>query len=154
MRDTRRSRSSTRSASSLLCVGWRGGWAVGERREGWRRLEKRRVKEGGERSGVADEYTHAADTQHPAMKRAVSDLKARGDTTFLCLSNSNEVYIGTILEVSKGLGGDEATRADESTGESDKLAGTRRLVYAGISSPRGQLRWAQASTRRFCSTRQ
>lgn len=37
---------------------------------------------------------------HPAMKRAVTNLKARGDTTFLCLSNSNEVYIGTILEVS------------------------------------------------------
>lgn len=34
------------------------------------------------------------------MKRAVTNLKARGDTTFLCLSNSNEVYIGTILEVS------------------------------------------------------
>lgn len=39
-------------------------------------------------------------TQHPAMKRAVTNLKNRGDTTFLCLSNSNEVYIGTILEVS------------------------------------------------------
>lgn len=36
---------------------------------------------------------------HPAMKRAVTNLKARGDSTFLCLSNSNEVYIGTILEV-------------------------------------------------------
>jgi pyridoxal phosphate phosphatase PHOSPHO2 len=34
------------------------------------------------------------------MKRAVTNLKKRGDTTFLCLSNSNEVYIGTILEVS------------------------------------------------------
>lgn len=37
---------------------------------------------------------------HPAMKRAVTNLKNRGETTFLCLSNSNEVYIGTILEVS------------------------------------------------------
>lgn len=36
---------------------------------------------------------------HPAMKRAVTNLKNRGETTFLCLSNSNEVYIGTILEV-------------------------------------------------------
>lgn len=34
------------------------------------------------------------------MKRAVNSLKNRGETTFLCLSNSNEVYIGTILEVS------------------------------------------------------
>jgi hypothetical protein len=38
--------------------------------------------------------------QHPAMKRAVTGLKGRGETTFLCLSNSNEVYISTILEVS------------------------------------------------------
>ncbi|WWC64507.1 uncharacterized protein I303_107117 [Kwoniella dejecticola CBS 10117] len=36
---------------------------------------------------------------HPAMKRAVTSLQSRSkDTTFLCLSNSNEVYIGTILE--------------------------------------------------------
>ncbi|KAI9634169.1 phosphatase phospho-type [Dioszegia hungarica] len=36
---------------------------------------------------------------HPAMKRAVLGLKERlADTTFLCLSNSNEIYIGTILE--------------------------------------------------------
>lgn len=40
---------------------------------------------------------------HPAMKRAVTNLKNRGETTFLCLSNSNEVYIGTILEVSTAL---------------------------------------------------
>ncbi|WVR00130.1 hypothetical protein IAU59_007272 [Kwoniella sp. CBS 9459] len=36
---------------------------------------------------------------HPAMKRAVTSLQERNkDTTFLCLSNSNEVYINTILE--------------------------------------------------------
>lgn len=35
------------------------------------------------------------------MKRAVLELKKRlPETTFVCLSNSNEVYIGTILEVS------------------------------------------------------
>lgn len=35
------------------------------------------------------------------MKRAVTSLKERSsDTTFLCLSNSNEIYISTILEVS------------------------------------------------------
>ena len=39
--------------------------------------------------------------QHPAMKRGVRNLKARQDvdTTFLCLSNSNKVYIDTILQV-------------------------------------------------------
>ncbi|KAK8853277.1 hypothetical protein IAR55_003981 [Kwoniella newhampshirensis] len=36
---------------------------------------------------------------HPAMRRAVTSLKGRNaDTTFLCLSNSNEIYISTILE--------------------------------------------------------
>ncbi|RXK35649.1 pyridoxal phosphate phosphatase phospho2 [Tremella mesenterica] len=35
---------------------------------------------------------------HPAMKRAVLSLKERSpETTFICLSNSNEIYIGTIL---------------------------------------------------------
>lgn len=38
--------------------------------------------------------------QHPAMKRAVLGLKARKpDTKFVCLSNSNKIYINTILEV-------------------------------------------------------
>lgn len=41
------------------------------------------------------------------MKRAVLGLKERlPNTTFLCLSNSNEIYISTILEVGpfrKGL---------------------------------------------------
>ena len=44
---------------------------------------------------------HKADAppQHPAMIRAVKDLKAQGKTTFLCLSNENEVFIKTILKV-------------------------------------------------------
>jgi len=39
---------------------------------------------------------------HPAMVRGVTDLKAKGKTTFLCLSNANSVFISTILK-SKGL---------------------------------------------------
>ncbi|KAF8740794.1 hypothetical protein AX14_007170 [Amanita brunnescens Koide BX004] len=35
---------------------------------------------------------------HPAMVRAVTNLKAAGKTTFLCLSNSNSIFISTILE--------------------------------------------------------
>ncbi|KAJ9111438.1 hypothetical protein QFC19_001207 [Naganishia cerealis] len=36
---------------------------------------------------------------HPAMKRAVTALQSRSpDTTFLCISNSNEIYIDTILK--------------------------------------------------------
>lgn len=37
------------------------------------------------------------------MVRAVTNLKAGGRTTFLCLSNANSVFISTILQ-SKGLG--------------------------------------------------
>lgn len=38
------------------------------------------------------------------MKRAVIELKRRSPgTTFLCLSNSNEIYITTILEVPESL---------------------------------------------------
>jgi len=36
---------------------------------------------------------------HPAMVRAVKNLKERGKTTFFCLSNANSVYISTVLEV-------------------------------------------------------
>ncbi|KII92830.1 hypothetical protein PLICRDRAFT_51170 [Plicaturopsis crispa FD-325 SS-3] len=41
---------------------------------------------------------------HPAMKRAVTNLKASSgsETTFFCLSNANAVFIPTILK-SKGL---------------------------------------------------
>lgn len=53
-------------------------------------------------SQMADGCSECRDlSQHPAMKRGVRNLKARKDvdTTFLCLSNSNCVYINTILEV-------------------------------------------------------
>lgn len=41
------------------------------------------------------------ENKHPAMARAVRSLKTaqNPNTTFLCLSNSNSVYISTILEV-------------------------------------------------------
>jgi len=41
---------------------------------------------------------------HPAMIRGVTELKAKGDTTFLCISNANNVFISTILEA-RGLTG-------------------------------------------------
>lgn len=34
---------------------------------------------------------------HPAMIRAVTNLNSRGKSTFLCLSNSNSIFISTIL---------------------------------------------------------
>lgn len=39
--------------------------------------------------------------QHPAMIRGVNKLKASTNpvATFFCLSNANEVFIGTILKV-------------------------------------------------------
>ncbi|KAF7315488.1 hypothetical protein MIND_00064000 [Mycena indigotica] len=39
---------------------------------------------------------------HPAMVRAIINLKATGSTTFFCLSNANSVYISVILK-EKGL---------------------------------------------------
>lgn len=45
---------------------------------------------------------HAAERilQHPAMVRAIKDQHAKTNTTFLCLSNANIVFITTILKVS------------------------------------------------------
>jgi hypothetical protein len=42
--------------------------------------------------------------QHPAMIRGVNKLKAaaKPQTTFLCLSNANSVFISTILQVRDG----------------------------------------------------
>ncbi|KAF7321698.1 hypothetical protein MKEN_00691200 [Mycena kentingensis (nom. inval.)] len=39
---------------------------------------------------------------HPAMVRAITNLKSAGNTSFFCLSNANSIYISTILE-NKGL---------------------------------------------------
>lgn len=44
-------------------------------------------------------YTSDGLEQHPAMVRAVTDLKNKGETTFLCLSNANSIFISTILKV-------------------------------------------------------
>ncbi|KAJ7178380.1 phosphatase phospho-type [Mycena crocata] len=41
---------------------------------------------------------------HPAMVRAITNLKAAGKTSFFCLSNANSVYISIILK-EKGLQG-------------------------------------------------
>ena len=35
--------------------------------------------------------------QHPAMTRAITTLHSKGKSTFLCLSNSNSIFISTIL---------------------------------------------------------
>ena len=52
------------------------------------------------RSPIATDAT----LQHPAMVRAVSNLKAKSSprATFLCLSNANSVFITTILKVRPG----------------------------------------------------
>lgn len=77
--------------------------------------------------GVA-ELTRA---QHPAMKRAVTSLKARGDTQFLCLSNSNSIYIQAVLEA-QGLSDlfDEII-TNPSRWEGERLRVTRRLPPDG-----------------------
>ena len=35
--------------------------------------------------------------KHPAMTRAITSLHSKGKSTFLCLSNSNSIFISTIL---------------------------------------------------------
>ena len=46
----------------------------------------------------------SSDLQHPAQKRAVLGLRERNpEVTFLCISNSNTVYIDTMLKVSSSL---------------------------------------------------
>jgi len=49
-------------------------------------------------------YTLTSSRQHPAMINGVKTLKAaaKPQTTFLCLSSSNSVFISTILEVRDG----------------------------------------------------
>ncbi|KIM45229.1 hypothetical protein M413DRAFT_441912 [Hebeloma cylindrosporum] len=70
----------------------------------WTDLVAQSLREAHSRSITKDQIIHALEIMpfHPAMVRAVTNLKARGKTTFLCLSNANSVFITTILK-SKGL---------------------------------------------------
>jgi pyridoxal phosphate phosphatase PHOSPHO2 len=70
----------------------------------WTDLVAQSLREAHARGITQEQITHTLETMpfHPAMVRAVSALKARGETTFLCLSNANSVFIDTILK-HKGL---------------------------------------------------
>jgi len=70
----------------------------------WTDLVAQSLREAHARGITQEQITQTLQTMpfHPAMVRAVSDLKARGETTFLCLSNANSVFISTILK-HKGL---------------------------------------------------
>ncbi|PPQ99433.1 hypothetical protein CVT24_005240 [Panaeolus cyanescens] len=70
----------------------------------WTDLVAQSLREIHARGVTKDQIVQALETMpyHPAMKRAVTNLKSRGKTTFLCLSNANSVFISTILK-SKGL---------------------------------------------------
>ncbi|KAF8904457.1 phosphatase phospho-type [Gymnopilus junonius] len=70
----------------------------------WTDLVAQSLREAHSRSITKEQIIHALQIMpyHPAMVRAVTSLKNRGETTFLCLSNANSVFISTILE-SKGL---------------------------------------------------
>ncbi|KAF5393417.1 hypothetical protein D9757_000725 [Collybiopsis confluens] len=69
----------------------------------WTDLVAQSLREGHEKGMKREDVENALKTipYHPAMVRAVTDLKARGNTTFLCLSNANSVFISTILEEKK-----------------------------------------------------
>jgi len=72
----------------------------------WTDLVAQSLKEFHARGGTREQIENALRIMpfHPAMVRAVTKLKAATNpqTTFLCLSNANSVFISTILE-SKGL---------------------------------------------------
>ncbi|KAJ3791063.1 phosphatase phospho-type [Lentinula aff. detonsa] len=70
----------------------------------WTDLVAQSLREGHKIGMKREDIEHALKIipYHPAMIRAVSNLKSRGKTTFLCLSNANSVFISTILK-EKGL---------------------------------------------------
>jgi len=72
----------------------------------WTDLVAQSLKEFHARGGTREQIENALRIMpfHPGMVRAVMKLKAgtNPQTTFLCLSNANSVFISTILE-SKGL---------------------------------------------------
>jgi len=69
----------------------------------WTDLVAQSLREAHERDISRDQIENALRIMpfHPAMVRAVKNLKAAGKTTFLCLSNSNSIFISTILEDKK-----------------------------------------------------
>ncbi|KAL0579167.1 hypothetical protein V5O48_002848 [Marasmius crinis-equi] len=69
----------------------------------WTDLVAQSLREGHEKGLKREEIEHALRIipYHPAMRRAVTNLKAGGRTTFLCLSNANSVFIDTILKEKK-----------------------------------------------------
>ncbi|KAF4620630.1 hypothetical protein D9613_000433 [Agrocybe pediades] len=70
----------------------------------WTDLVAQSLREAYARGITREQIIHTLEIMpyHPAMVRAVTNLKKRGETTFLCLSNANSVFISTILK-SKGL---------------------------------------------------
>jgi len=80
--------------------------ADAEGKQEWTDVVAQSLREWHERGGTREDIEEALRTMpfHPAMIRGVKRLKAatKPQTTFLCLSSANTVYISTILE-SKGL---------------------------------------------------
>ncbi|THV02424.1 hypothetical protein K435DRAFT_963148 [Dendrothele bispora CBS 962.96] len=70
----------------------------------WTDLVAKSLHEAHEKGIKREQIEHALKIipYHPAMVRAVTRLKAAGNTTFFCLSNANSVFISTILK-EKGL---------------------------------------------------
>ncbi|PFH53831.1 hypothetical protein AMATHDRAFT_136744 [Amanita thiersii Skay4041] len=66
----------------------------------WTDLVAQTLRDAHKRGITREQIEHALRIMpfHPAMERAVKHLQAAGNTTFLCLSNSNSVFISTILE--------------------------------------------------------
>ncbi|KIL65941.1 hypothetical protein M378DRAFT_161584 [Amanita muscaria Koide BX008] len=69
----------------------------------WTDLVAQSLREAHERGITREQIENALQIMpfHPAMARGVTNLKAGGKTTFLCLSNSNSIFISTILKDKK-----------------------------------------------------
>jgi len=103
----------------------------------WTDLIARLLQEFHERGGKREEIESALKNMpfHPAMVRAITDLKKTADpeTTLFCLSNANSVFISTILQ-DKGLLGlfTEIVTNPAEWDESGLLKLRRRIDPAGV----------------------
>ncbi|KAK0241783.1 phosphatase phospho-type [Armillaria nabsnona] len=65
---------------------------------------------------------------HPGMVRGIKRLKEEGNTTFLCLSNANNIFITTILETKGLLPAFEEIVTNRAEWESSGLLNLRRRI--------------------------
>ncbi|KAK0195417.1 phosphatase phospho-type [Armillaria mellea] len=80
---------------------------------------------------------------HPGMVRGINRLKEEGNTTFLCLSNANNIFITTILETKGLLPAFEEIVTNRAEWEPSGLLNLRRRIDPDGSTAR-LYRWLQS----------